>query len=185
MGSPDVGVEAGRAVGYGGVAVLLVKGFELLAKAFGSSQSARVAELDATMRTAAAIRDELRKDNETMRHRIGELELENAKLKDLNEKLDDIHGIIDGGRTRTLAHVALLTKHVAQLLPEDIRAQFAAETAKTELEDAKTTMAEVAANKSEEAGSVVTRASVEAKKLVALASVEAEKVIALADRARE
>ena len=35
-----------------------------------------------------------------------------------------------------LAHVALLTKHVALLLPADSRAQFAAETAKAELDDA-------------------------------------------------
>ena len=82
MPVPDVGSEATRAVGYGGIAVLVVKGAEMLAKAFGVSRTLHASELEATMKTAASIREELRGDNERLRHRNAELENENEKLKD-------------------------------------------------------------------------------------------------------
>ena len=136
MPMPDASGEATRAVAYvagGGVGLKLI---EMLVKAFGLQKSLHASEMDATMKTAAAIRGELRADNEALRHRVAELENENEKLKDLNDKLDVIHGIVNSGRTRMLAHVALLTKHLAFLLPADARAQFAAEVAKAELDDA-------------------------------------------------
>ena len=57
-------------------------------------------------------------------------------VRDVNEKLDEIRHGVNGSRTRMLAHVALLSRHIARLLPDDLRAQFAAEVAKTEADDA-------------------------------------------------
>jgi len=136
MPDPSVGGEAGRAVGYTGLGVLLLKGADFLMKRAGTNRTAQAEELDATMRTAGAIRAELRLDNEALRHRVAELESENAKLRDINDKLDEIHGIVNSGRTRMLAHVALLSKHIALLMPDDSRAQFAADVAKAEADDA-------------------------------------------------
>ena len=133
---PDLGGEATRAVAYvagGGVGLKLI---EMLVKAFGLQRSLHVSELDATLKAAASIRDEQAHALDRAYARIRELENENAKLKDLNDKLDTIHAIVNSGRTRMLAHVALLTKHVSILLPADARAQFAAEVAKAELDDA-------------------------------------------------
>lgn len=93
---PDMAasVEAARAVGYAGMGALSLKLAEMLLRAFGVTRSIQTTELAATLEAAAAMREEYRKDNESLRSRMRELEARLEKLeaehhavRDLNDKL--------------------------------------------------------------------------------------------------
>src|ERR1035437_8135672 len=70
MATPEVGIEAGKFVGYTGFGMFLLKMASLMLNKVERYRSAQSSEMDSTFKTGAAMREELRKDNEALRERI-------------------------------------------------------------------------------------------------------------------
>ena len=94
MATPEVGIEAGKFVGYTGFGMFLLKMASLMLNKVERYRSAQSSEMDSTFKTGAAMREELRKDNEALRDRItaaeervDALELELHGVRAENEKL--------------------------------------------------------------------------------------------------
>lgn len=94
MPTPEVGIEAGKFVGYTGFGMVLLKGLDLVLKKVERYRSMQLSETDESWKTAAAMREELRKDNESLRvritaaeQRVDALEDELHKVRAENEKL--------------------------------------------------------------------------------------------------
>lgn len=87
MGDVAASVEAARAVGYAGIGALVLKLAEFLLKTFGVTRNLQATELSQTLEAAAAMREELRKDNEDLRKRMREMEDRLETLEEEHHKL--------------------------------------------------------------------------------------------------
>ena len=87
MPTPEMGLEAGKTVGYTGLGMVLLKAADMLLKKVENFRSTQVSEMDTTWRTGAAIREELRKDNEGLRVRLDIAE------KRIDTLEDELHGV--------------------------------------------------------------------------------------------
>lgn len=88
MSDTQIAAEATKAVGYAGLGGLMLKAIELLVKQFGVSRSAHSTDMERTIKMAADMREELRKDNEAMRVRMRDLE---ERMNSLERELHDAH----------------------------------------------------------------------------------------------
>lgn len=91
MPSPEIGIEAGKAVGFTGLGMLLLKAADLILKKVEHYRSAQATETDETWKNAAQLREELRKDKEAEREekeRLRErLDIAEKRIDDLEEEL--------------------------------------------------------------------------------------------------
>lgn len=90
----DVGIEAGKAVGFTGLGMALLKVADLLLKKVEHYRAAQATEGEETWKNAAQLREELRKDKEAERVEKERERTEKEKLRgrlDLAEKrIDDL-----------------------------------------------------------------------------------------------
>lgn len=97
----DVGMEAGKAVGFTGLGMALLKIADLLLKKVEHYRAAQATESDETWKNAAQLREELRKDKEAERvekerereekERLrGRLDVAEKRIDDLEEELHTV-----------------------------------------------------------------------------------------------
>lgn len=94
MPTPEIGIEATKAVGFTSLGMVLLKAVDLVLKKVERYRSLKLSETDESWKTAASMREELRKDNEALRARISAaeqrvdaLEDELHKVRSENEEL--------------------------------------------------------------------------------------------------
>lgn len=89
LATPDMMTEAGRAGAYAVIGGLLLKAAQaFLRRAEGRRRDA-LAEMDASLHAGASIRQELRKENEQLRERIGLTEKKVQRLEEEVAQLQD------------------------------------------------------------------------------------------------
>ena len=91
MADLDVAHEAGRAGGYAILGGILLKITESILRRAGRRHKDALEEIDATINTGAALREELRRENDSLRKR---LETAEAELVQINKNLVTVEHLL-------------------------------------------------------------------------------------------